>query len=131
VLVAARFAWLFTTVYLIRLVDRRPQLRRISTRARVVSGLSGFRGAVSLAAALAVPRGDRLRRGLPRPRSHHLRHGWRDSPTLVAQGLLLPSAVRWARLPRDASVEQERKLADRLGLDDIGGRCIALTAKDS
>lgn len=58
VLVRVHLAWLFTTVYLIRLLDRRPQqrLRRTSARARVPSGVAGFRGAVSLAAALAVPR---------------------------------------------------------------------------
>ena len=55
--IGARFAWLFTTPYLIRVLDRRPQqrLRRVGARSRVVSGLAGFRGAVSLAAALAVP----------------------------------------------------------------------------
>jgi Na+/H+ antiporter len=58
VVIGARFAWLYTTPYLIRALDRRPQqrLRRVGARARVVTGIAGFRGAVSLAAALAVPR---------------------------------------------------------------------------
>ncbi|MFI6699052.1 cation:proton antiporter [Streptomyces sp. NPDC050509] len=53
VLVLVRFAFLFSSAYLIRLIDRRPQqrLRRISHRARTVSGFAGFRGAVSLAVA--------------------------------------------------------------------------------
>lgn len=57
VLVAVRIAFQFAAIYLIRLLDRRPQqrLRRVSHRFRVVTGLAGFRGAVSLAAALAVP----------------------------------------------------------------------------
>jgi CPA1 family monovalent cation:H+ antiporter len=41
----------------IRTLDRRPQqlLRRVSHQTRLVNGLAGFRGAVSPAAALAVP----------------------------------------------------------------------------
>ena len=34
--------------------------------------------------------------------------------TLVLQGLLLPIVVRWARLPRDTAVEEERRLAETL-----------------
>lgn len=114
VLVGARFAFLFTAVHLIRLVDRRPQqrLRRMNYRARVVSSLSGFRGAVSLAVALSVPTA--LDSGAPFPD--------RDTivfvtsgvivTTLVVQGLLLPVVVRWARLPRDTSVDEELYLAE-------------------
>src|SRR3954471_14744535 len=45
--IATRFAWQFTVVYLIRVIDRRPQQRerRSSWRLRVVSGWSGMRGA--------------------------------------------------------------------------------------
>jgi monovalent cation/hydrogen antiporter len=118
--IGARFAWLFTTPYLIRLLDRRPQqrLRRVGARARVVSGLAGFRGAVSLAAALAVP--ETVTSGAPFPD--------RDTiifvtsgvivVTLVLQGLLLPVVVRWARLPHDDSVEQERHLAETLATEE-------------
>ncbi len=118
--IGARFAWLFTTPYLMRLLDRRPQqrLRRVGARARVVSGVAGFRGAVSLAAALAVP--ETVTSGAPFPD--------RDTivfvtsgvivVTLVLQGLLLPSVVRWARLPPDGSVEQERHLAETLATEE-------------
>jgi monovalent cation/hydrogen antiporter len=118
--IGARFAWVFTTPYLIRLLDRRPQqrLRRVGPRARVVSAVAGFRGAVSLAAALAVP--ERVASGAPFPD--------RDTiifvtsgvivVTLVAQGLLLPVVVRWARLPHDGSVEQERHLAETLATEE-------------
>ncbi|MEU5655108.1 Na+/H+ antiporter [Streptomyces sp. NPDC047737] len=114
VVVGARFAFLFTVPYLVRLLDRRPQqrLRRVNYRARVVSAMSGFRGAVSLAVALAVP--TVLDSGVPFPN--------RDTivfvtsgvivTTLVVQGLLLPTVVRWARLPHDTSVEEERFLAE-------------------
>ncbi|GAB3004021.1 Na+/H+ antiporter [Streptomyces pseudoechinosporeus] len=120
VLVGARFAFLFTAVHLIRLVDRRPQqrLRRMNYRARVVSSLSGFRGAVSLAVALSVPTA--LDSGAPFPD--------RDTivfvtsgvivTTLVVQGLLLPVVVRWARLPRDTSVDEELFLAETTATEE-------------
>ena len=56
--VATRFGWLFTAPYLLRALDRRPQqrARRLSSRPRVVLALANFRGAVSLAAVLAIPR---------------------------------------------------------------------------
>src|SRR5215213_789153 len=54
---AARFAWLFTTPYLLRLIDRRPSQkeRRLGAAPRLVIAWSGMRGAVSLAIALALP----------------------------------------------------------------------------
>ncbi|MEV1333674.1 Na+/H+ antiporter [Micromonospora costi] len=118
--IGVRFAWHFTTPYVIRLVDRRPRqrLRRVGARARVVSGIAGFRGAVSLAAALAVPQ--TLRSGAPFPD--------RDTivfvtagvivVTLVVQGLLLPVVVRWARLPRDTGAEDELHLAERVATEE-------------
>ena len=113
VVIGVRFAWMFTTPYLIRALDRRPQqrLRRVGARGRVVSAVAGFRGAVSLAAALAVP--ETVASGAPFP--------GRDLIVFVTagviavtllQGLLLPGVVRWARLPRDGSVEEERRLAE-------------------
>ncbi|MFE0102914.1 Na+/H+ antiporter [Streptomyces sp. NPDC059009] len=113
VLVAVRIAFLFTTTYAIRALDRRPsqQLRRVGHRSRMVHGLAGFRGAVSLAVALSVP--STLDSGAPFPE--------RDTivfvttgviiTTLVVQGLLLPGVVRWARLPRDTSLHAERRAA--------------------
>lgn len=111
--IGVRFAWMFTTPYIIRAIDRRPRQRLLRSRARdrVVSSLSGFRGAVSLAAALAVPQV--MESGEPFP--------GRDLIVFVttgvivvtlAQALLLPSAVRWARIPTDTSVVQERHLAE-------------------
>ncbi|UFQ99744.1 Na+/H+ antiporter [Streptomyces sp. Go40/10] len=119
VVIAARFAFLFTVPFVIRLLDRRPQqrLRRVNNRARVVSALSGFRGAVSLAVALAVPTA--LNSGRPFPD--------RDTivfvtsgvivTTLLVQGLLLPTVVRWARL-RDTSVQEERFLAETTATEE-------------
>jgi CPA1 family monovalent cation:H+ antiporter len=112
VVIGTRFVWLFTAPYVIRALDRRPQqrLRRVGPRPRVVSAVAGFRGAVSLAAALAVP--ETLNSGAPFP--------GRDQIVFVtagvivvtlAQALVLPRLVRWARLPRDTSLDEELLLA--------------------
>jgi CPA1 family monovalent cation:H+ antiporter len=102
----------------IRLLDRRPEqrLRRVGARQRTVSAVAGFRGAVSLAAVLAVPH--TLDSGDPFPD--------RDLIVLIAcgvilltllQALLLPSVVRFARLPVDTSVADELQFADEYTLD--------------
>lgn len=118
VVIGVRWAWIYTTPYLIRLLDRRPvqRLRRVPARQRTVNAVAGFRGAVSLAAVLAVPH--RLDSGAPFPD--------RDLMVLVAcgvivltlfQALLLPSVVRFARLPVDTSVAEELQYADQHSLD--------------
>lgn len=118
VVIAVRWAWTYTTPYVIRLVDRRPaqRLRRVGARQRTVSATAGFRGAVSLAAVLAVPH--TLRGGAPFPD--------RDLIVLITcgvivltllQALLLPAVVRFARLPADDSVAQELQVAEAFTLD--------------
>jgi monovalent cation/hydrogen antiporter len=118
--IAARFAWLFTTPYLVRALDRRPEqrLRRVGARSRVVSATAGFRGAVSLAAALAVP--ETVASGAPFPGRDVIVFVTAGVivVTLVAQGLLLPVVVRWARLPRDSSVETERHFAEIVATEE-------------
>lgn len=112
-LVVVRFVFQVTSIYAIRALDRRPsqKLRRASHRARVVSALAGFRGAVSLAVILSVP--TTLGSGEPFP----------DRSTIIfitcgviivtlLQGLLLPDVVRWARLPQDTSFGEERHLTE-------------------
>jgi CPA1 family monovalent cation:H+ antiporter len=118
VVIGVRWLWTYTTPYLIRLLDRRPaqRLRRIPARQRTVSAMAGFRGAVSLAAILAVPH--TLDSGAPFP--------GRDLIVLVTcgvilltllQALLLPSVVRFARLPVDTSVDEEVQYAEEYTLD--------------
>lgn len=118
VVIGVRWVWTYTTPYLIRLVDRRPEqrLRRIGARQRTVSAVAGFRGAVSLAAVLAVPH--TLDSGAPFPD--------RDLIVLITcgvivltllQALLLPAVVRFARLPVDTSVAEELQLAEAFTLD--------------
>ena len=119
VVISVRFAWLYTTPYLIRALDRRPQqrLRRVGARARVITGIAGFRGAVSLAAALAVPR--TVASGAPFPGRNTIIFVTAGVIVVtLAQALLLPTVVRWARLPRDTSVEQERHLSETLATEE-------------
>jgi len=118
VVIGVRWLWTYTTPYLIRMLDRRPaqRLRRVGARQRTVTATAGFRGAVSLAAVLAVPH--TVDSGAPFPD--------RDVIVLVTcgvivltllQALLLPSVVRFARLPTDDSVAEELHLAEVFTLD--------------
>jgi monovalent cation/hydrogen antiporter len=119
VVIAARVAWVFTVPYLVRALDRRPSqvARRVGARQRLVSGWSGMRGAVSLAAALALPL--ETRTGQPFPE--------RDLiifvtfgvifTTLVVQGLTLPALIRRLGVHDDGGEEREEAQA-RLGAAD-------------
>ena len=114
--IGARFAWLFTMPYVIRALDRRPQQRgrRVGWRDRVVGSWSGMRGAVSLAAALALP--FETDAGAPLPD--------RDLVifitfmvilvTLVGQGLTLPALVRMLGVREDGAEEEAEELRARL-----------------
>lgn len=112
VVIGTRFAWFFTVPYLIRVIDRRPgqRQRRVGARGRVVSSVAGFRGAVSLAVALAVP--EIVASGAAFPH--------RDVIVFVtagvivitlAQGLVMPAVVRWSGETADTSVDEELSLA--------------------
>ncbi|MGI5378543.1 cation:proton antiporter [Streptomyces sp. CA-251387] len=120
VLVAVRFAFLCASTYLVRALDRRPRQRmlRVGHRTRVVSGLAGFRGAVSLAMVLSVPQ--TLDSGEPFPDRSFIVFVTSDVilVTLVVQGLLLPVAVRWAKLPPDTSVDEEHDLAETTAIEE-------------
>lgn len=118
VVIGTRWVWTYTTPYLLRVVDRRPaqRTRRVGARQRMVTATSGFRGAVSLAVALAIP--THLNSGAPFP--------GRDLIIVITcgvivlsllQALALPLVVRWARLPTDTSVDEERHLAETVTAD--------------
>ncbi|MEU9101115.1 Na+/H+ antiporter [Streptomyces sp. NPDC048361] len=113
VVITVRFAFLFTSPYLIRLIDRRPQQRerRTGARPRVVSAFTGFRGAISLALALSVP--TTLTAGTPFPDRNTIVFVTTGVIliTLILQGAALPGVVRWARLPTDTALAEERHLA--------------------
>jgi Na+/H+ antiporter len=130
--VAVRFAWLFSTPYLIRALDRRPQqrARRVGARARVLNGVAGFRGAVSLAAALAVPRA--VSAGQPFPARDLIIFVTTGVivATLVVPALIMPAVVRWAHLPRDTAVGEERQLAETTATETVLAELPGLAAEE-
>lgn len=119
VIVLARFAWVYPATYLPRLLSKRTRERdpAPSWRATFVVGFTGVRGAVSLAAALALP--FTLPGGEPFP--------YRDMIlfvafgviliTLVGLGLGLPTVVRWLGVAKDGRsehiAEHEAEIAAR------------------
>jgi CPA1 family monovalent cation:H+ antiporter len=120
VVIGTRFLWSYTVPYVIRALDRRPQqrLRRVGARQRLVSATCGFRGAVSLAAALAVP--ELTASGTPFPDRDKivLITSGVVVVTLVLQALALPAVVRWAHLPPDTAMAEEHRLATRLAAEE-------------
>jgi Na+/H+ antiporter len=110
VVIAARIAWGFTVPYLVRLLDRRPSqvARRVGPRERLVIGWSGMRGAVSLAAALALPL-----EGFPERNLIVFLTFAVIFVTLVVQGLTLPVLIRRLGVRGDG-VEEREELRARL-----------------
>jgi len=119
-LIGVRIAFMFIAAFTIRAIDRRPQqrLRRVSHRARILSGLSGFRGAVSLAAALGVPLVLESGTAFPDRDMIVFVTSGVIVVTIVVQGLILPAVVRWAALPADTAVGEERRLAEVTAVRD-------------
>ena len=109
VVIGTRLLWFNLTPYVMRAVDRRPQqrLRRVSFRQRQPLAWAGFRGGVSLAAALAIPH------DVPGRDLIVLITFGVILVTLLVQGLTLPAVLRWARLPDDDGVAREQALAER------------------
>ena len=107
--IASRLVWVFTVPYVIRALDRRPSqvARRTSWRVRMIMGWSGLRGAVSLAAALALP-GDFPERGLLIFLTLCVIFA-----TLVFQGLTLPALIRRLGVHDDGAGEREELHARR------------------
>ena len=114
-----RFVWVEFSTVLGRAVDGslgRPN-RAVGFRARFVTSWAGFRGAVSLAAASAVPL--TTLSGAPFP----------DRSliifvvvavilvTVLVQGTTLPAIVRWARMPEDVARCNELQLARSVGAE--------------
>jgi CPA1 family monovalent cation:H+ antiporter len=116
--IGCRYLWLFTMPYVIRGLDRREsqRARRVGPAARIVAGWSGMRGAVTMAAALALP--FRTDAGAPLE--------GRDLIifvsfmvvlfTVVVQGLTLPALVRKIGLAGDDEEEQEEEVLARIAI---------------
>jgi CPA1 family monovalent cation:H+ antiporter len=111
IVIVARFAWVYPATYLPRLLSRRLRARdpTPSWRQVFVVAFTGVRGAVSLAAALALPFALPDGEGFP----------YRDLIlfvsfgviliTLVGLGLGLPPVVRWLGVARDGRDEHVRE----------------------
>jgi monovalent cation/hydrogen antiporter len=119
VVIAVRVAWGFTVPYLIRALDRRPSqiAMRASPRERLVTAWSGMRGAVSLAAALALPLQTSTGQAFPQRNLIIFITFGVILATLVLQGLTLPWLIRRLGLHRDDSEAQE-ELRGRLRATD-------------
>jgi Na+/H+ antiporter len=113
--IGARFAFTFTMPYVVRALDRRPEqrARRVGPRVRIVSAWAGMRGAVSLAAALALPL--ETDAGVPLAE--------RDLilfitfalilVTVVGQGLSLPYLIRRLGVREDGAEEEAEEIRAR------------------
>lgn len=114
-LLVARFVFLHVSIGLIRLLDRRPsqRARRTTFRGRMVSVFAGFRGAVSLAVALSVPTvlGD----GEPFPGRDMIIFVTAGVVlmTLVVQGTVFPTVIRWASPSGPAEPPSDQNEATR------------------
>ncbi|OZF25717.1 Na+/H+ antiporter [Rhodococcus sp. 14-2496-1d] len=119
-LLVIRFAFQVAVVALIRLIDRRPSqhARRMPTKARVVSTVAGFRGAVSLAVALAVPVTFASGEAFPGRDQVIFVAAGVVLLTLMVQGVILPPVLRWADLPADTSREDELELAQHAMVEE-------------
>jgi len=115
VVVTVRVAWEFTVPYLIRALDRRPRqvTRRLGPRERLVLGWSGMRGAVSLAAALALPLETDAGQAFPQRELIVFLTFGVIFATLVVQGLTLPALIRRLGV-RDDDGEVREELHARL-----------------
>ena len=115
VVIVTRLAWEFTVPYVIRALDRRPtQLaRRLGARERLVLGWSGMRGAVSLAAALALPLEGAAGQPFPGRNLIVFVTFGVIFVTLVVQGLTLPTLIRRLGV-RDDGAEEHQELRARL-----------------
>jgi len=117
VVILSRVFWGEGTTLLIRLIDRRQaqRERRVTWRQRFVTAWAGFRGAVSLAAALAVP--TMTLSGAPFPDRSLLIFivVVVILVTVLVQGSTLPAVVRWAHMPDDVAHTEELQLARTRG----------------
>jgi Na+/H+ antiporter len=119
VVIGVRMGWGFTVPYIVRLLDRRPSqaARRVGARQRLVVGWSGMRGAVSLAAALALPLETDAGQPFPQRNLIVFMTFAVIFATLVLQGLTLPTLIHRLGVTDDGTEEQE-ELRGRLGATD-------------
>ena len=111
-----RFIWTNVMTVVIRTLDRRPSqvARRGSWQLRIAGSWSGMRGAVSLAAALALPL--TTNSGEPFPGRDLIQFITFSLilVTVVGQGLTLPWLIRRLGLVEDGVDEENEELKARL-----------------
>jgi monovalent cation/hydrogen antiporter len=115
--IVVRLAWMEGLGSLVRLRYRNDPDRRGGWRERMILGWSGMRGAITLAAVLAVPVTTRAGQPLA-GRDDIIYLGFAVIiVTLVAQGMTLPSLVTWLGLAEHPSVADLERRA-RLSLTE-------------
>jgi CPA1 family monovalent cation:H+ antiporter len=116
VVIAMRFVWTNVMTAVIRTLDRRPSqlARRASWQARTIGAWSGMKGAVSLAAALALPL--TTNSGEPFPGRDLIQFITFSLilVTVVGQGLTLPWLIRRLGVIEDGADEENEELKARL-----------------
>jgi monovalent cation/hydrogen antiporter len=132
VVIGVRLAWQFIVPYLIRMVDRRQSqiARRVSWQQRLVVGWCGMRGAVSLAAALALPHATDAGDPFPERDLLIFLTFMVILATLVGQGLTLKLLIVRLRLEDDGAAEREELLARINTADAALDRLEELAAED-
>ena len=111
VVVFVRLIWVYPAAYLPRWLSRSLARRdpMPTWRFLFMLGFTGVRGVVSLAAALALPLTTSA--GAPFPDRDLILFVTFGVivVTLIGEGVVLPSVVRWLALPRDADEERRRE----------------------
>jgi Na+/H+ antiporter len=124
VVMLARFVWIFPVTYVSRLLSRRDREGSGEWRSSTVLAWSGMRGAVSLAAALALPLTTDAGRAFPDRDLIVFLTFAVILGTLVLQGLTLPGLIRLLRLEEDDVAEREeakaRIVAAEAALERLG-----------
>jgi len=114
--IAVRFLWNFIVTFIIRVIDRRPSqlARRANWRIRVVASWAGMRGAVSLAAALALPLHTDAGAPLPGRELIQFITFALILVTVVGEGLTLPLLIRRLGVIEDGAEEEDEEIRARL-----------------
>ena len=114
--ILVRFVWNFAMTALIRAIDRRPsqRARRAGWRVRVIGSWSGMRGAVSLAAALALPLHTNAGDPLPGRDLIQFITFSLILVTVVGQGLTLPWLIRKLGAVEEGTEEENEETRARL-----------------
>ncbi len=114
--IAVRFLWNFVVTFIIRALDRRPSqlARRASWRTRVVGSWAGMRGAVSLAAALALPIHTHTGAPLPGRELIQFITFALILVTVLGEGLTLPLLIRRLGVVEDGTEEEDEEVRARL-----------------